>query len=507
MIVSQADSKMLPLGLRSSGGYYLFAQYYFDYKVLKKQFMFHQALHPNVTWLGSIASGKTFGTMISYCTDCLTLPRFKALSTSITSVQAEIQYQTLLVILQDNKRLEPHIADIKNRPYPTIYFTNGSTWTFRTIGYEAKNIRGLEFDRANLDEAAFETSPETVPTLRGRLRGNRLPERDGQPSVPRMARLDLTSSPAATAWFKDVWRRGEAGNPEYDPKHYLSLRSVIWENTSLHAEQIELMKAGMTDEQIRVELNAEFPDYGDSVFPLRSIEACQSIMLNDRIEEAINPVSEAGLVLPAKPGYRQDAHPRYGITHYEVPSIAGHRYIMAGDPGAGDVPRRNAAVVACFDTSVYPYELVYFDWISGHGKYQPFIQSFKYCMELYSPLFKGIDATGPGMALDQLAFEEVGIATDALNFAKDKQGMLNALSIAITGQQFRFPFIAGLFRQMAEYKLDDKKLTQDIVMTLAQIAYLARLIDKPSMDRRTNAVPVIRIGMRGVGRQANERRR
>lgn len=496
-MLTDADKLLLPAALRQSGGYSLFCQYYFDYTPTLKQFIFHQVSHPNVTWLASIAAGKTTGTAASTLTDCFTLPGFKALSTSITSVQAEIQFHIVQQWLENNKKLEHHIKDIKNRPYPTIYGMNGFEWTFRTIGYEAKNIRGLEFDRVNLDEAAFEPSSETVPTLRGRLRGNRIPPRAGRPGVPRMARLDLTSSPADTLWFKDVWKKGEKGNLEYLPQDYLSIRSTIYDNPHLTPRQIELMKASMSDEQIRVELEAQFPDYGDSLFPVSHIESGLSSRLNDEMEDAIAAET---------PGYALNVHPRHGIFQYYVPPTLDGRYVMAGDPGMGDPPLRNAGVVMCFDTSKLPYTLVYFDWVNGKGSYKPFIHSYKLCLEMYNPLFKGLDATGPSTAIDELAFEDVGITTDALNFQADKPGMINALSMAIVNRQFRYPVIQGLYKQLSAYKLDDKKLAQDIVMTMAQIAYLCRMIPKPGVAVELT-IPMRSVGLRSVGGRVAGKRR
>lgn len=507
-MITDADKVFLPAVLRENNGFVAFCQYYFEFTPHIKQFLFHQARQPNVSWLGSIASGKTMGMAVSFTADCMSLPYFKALTTSLTSVQAEIGFNLISGYFENNKRIEHHIKDIKNRPYPMILFSNGATWTFRTIGYEAKNIRGLEFDRIDFDEACFEPSAETVPTLRGRLRGNRLPERGGYPAVKRMARLDLTSSPADSVWFKEVWYKGVKGDLTYDPKNYLSIRSTIWENKSLSPEHIELMKAGMSDEQIRVELNAEFPDYGDSMFPISHIEKCETAQLNDEMEDAINPVSEGGIGLIPKPGYQMSVHPRHGVTKYIKPPSVDGRYIMAGDPGIGDVPRRNSAIVMCFDTSKYPYEMVYFDWISGHGSYQPFIASFRQCLDMYKPIFKGIDATGTQAALDELAFESAGISTDSLSFQRDKIGMLNALSMGLASGQFRFPVIAGLHRQLGGYKLDDKKLNQDLVMGFAMISYLCRMVARPNTthsDTPSN-FKVQAFNVRGVGRQVGKRR-
>lgn len=506
MAISSEDKVMLQMALRSTKGYAAFAKYYFDFAPTKHQFLMHQIDIPTMLVLGSIASGKTTGTSISMMGDHLALPAFRGLTTSITSAQANLQFEYLMPHLEENKRIKHLIKDVVKNPFPTISFMNGSVWTFRTIGFEARNIRGMEFDRINFDEAAFEPNPNTVPTLRGRLRGNRIAPKDGRPGVPRMGRMDLTSSPSDAPWFMEAWNKGDKHALEYRPGDYYSMRITIHDNPHITQRQIDLMMAEMSDEQIRVELMAQFPDYGASMFPLRFVSACEDTALNQEMEDALKPVDDTlTIVLPPVPGFDQQYHPRHGITLYQVPYKPGHRYIMAGDPGMGDLPNRNAGVVMCLDVTTYPYTLAYFHWVSGHGSYKPFLQSYRLCMDLYHPLLKGIDATGPSKAIDELGLEDLGIETDAINFGKDKDGMLNALSMLISSIGLRMPVIHGVHRQLVAYQRDDKNLNQDIVMTLAQLAFLCRMVDRPA--RPTNVYQREHLSHRlpPVGRGPNRR--
>jgi len=114
------------------------------------------------------------------------------------------------------------------------------------------------------------------------------------------------------------------------------------------------------------------------------------------------------------------------------------------------------------------------------------LRAYKYAINKYQPILKGIDATGPQKALDELAFEEYGIQTDKLNFSTEKDAMLNALSFLVTNQDIRWPPIKGVLRQMGEYTRErDAKIAQDIVMCLAEIAHLARYVpDKRSRDAK-----------------------
>ena len=253
-------------------------------------------------------------------------------------------------------------------------------------------------------------------------------------------------------------------------------------NTKLTAQMIHLMEAEYSDDMIDVELKGMFPDYGVSMFPRSHIMGCTDQSLNDAAELAIRP-EEGG---KARPGWIVDEHPRYGIVKYEAPFDPRGIYIMAGDPGTDGPPRRNAGIVMAIDIRERPAKLVYFDWVNGRGSYNPFLFSYKYAIAKYRPVLRGMDTTGTQKAIDELAFENVGISVDGINFQRDKEAMLNSLSQAVTNHEMRWPVIKGLQRQMQSYSREnDKKIPQDIVMTLAQLAFLERQAPEiePAMGR------------------------
>jgi hypothetical protein len=357
------------------------------------------------------------------------------------------------------------------------------------MGKDARFIRGSEYDRINIDEGGLSYDDQALKVLRGRLRGKRA---DGS---TRMARMDVTTSPTDAPWLKERFDRGDNSHRSFDEKFYRSIRATIYENIHLTREQVLLMEKDYTDEMIDVELRALFPDYGMSEFPKRHLDACEEQALNDQMTEALRP--ESGNV---KKGWEITEHPRHGITHWEMPADPNGRYVMFGDPGTGDPPKRNAGVVAVFATHRRPYDLVYFDWVFGKGAYRPFLQSYKYAIQKYHPILKGIDSTGTQKAIQELAFEDYGIEVEGINFQRDKDGMLNSLSVAVTDHWFRWPIIKG-FRQMRQYRrIDDKRLAQDIVMALAGCAFLCRYLPEeihqatqsarkanhPNRNRRSN---------------------
>ena len=92
-ILTDADETLLPMALRQNGGFHLATKWYCGFEPMPKQYAFHQLVVPNVTFLAGIAAGKTYGVAASYLIDCLSIPYFGALNTSVTSVQAELVFE------------------------------------------------------------------------------------------------------------------------------------------------------------------------------------------------------------------------------------------------------------------------------------------------------------------------------------------------------------------------------------------------------------------------------
>lgn len=469
-ILTEADKQMLPLALRTAKGFHLACKWYFKgWEPLWYQYDFHQKEVPNFSLIAGVASGKTTVVAASYMIDCLTTPYFRALNTSVTAKQSELPFEMIQAWIDDNPRLAHLIDKVEQRPYPTITFKNYSEYVFRTAGKDARFIRGMEFDRINYDEAGLDFGGEAVKVLRGRLRGKRP---DGQ---TRMGRMDVITSPTSAPWLRERYDRGDPGMPEYDPEGYASMRVSTYMNTHLTPLQIRMMEAEYTDDMIDVELKGLWPDYGAATFPSTHITACTDQSLNDAMELALRP--EDG----SKPrrGWRTEVHHRYGTTLFEAEYTPGHVYILGGDPGTDGPPKRNAPVVAVADVTHTPMKLVYFHWVEGKGAYTPFLSSFKYALDKYRPSFKGIDITGTQKAIDELAFENVGINVDGLNFQRDKEAMINCLIDDVTEHRWAWPVIPGLVRQMSSYKREeDRKIPQDIVMTMAEISYLSRFVQE-----------------------------
>jgi hypothetical protein len=252
----------------------------------------------------------------------------------------------------------------------------------------------------------------------------------------------------------------------------------------LTEEQIELREAEFPAEYAKIELDAEFPDYGMSTFPHNHIRACMDPSMNDEMTEALFEGTRP------RAGYNLEEWPRVGAILMEYPVKPGHVYIQAGDPGTDSPPKRNAGCVMVYDVTEVPSRLAYFHWVPGKGSYNPFLNSFKYAMEKYVPEAKGMDVTGTQKALDELGFEAFGLTIDPLHFGGLKDTLINSLALALAGHTLRHPRIEGLNKQLDGYhREDDKNEEQDLVMTLAMIAYLKRFVNAEVDGKPRGTVP------------------
>lgn len=467
MILNEADKDLLKRARRQFGGFHYATDWYFrGFVPLGYQYAIHQARQRNITVLAGIASGKTTIETASIGIDCLSTPFFKALSTSVTAKQAELGFDMFMSWTDANPHIEHLILDIKMRPWPIVTFQNFSEWEFRTSGLNGRFIRGHEYDRVLYDEAGLDGTGETVKVLRGRLRGRR-PDH----SV-RMARMDIITSPTDAPWLRERYDLGDLKNPDADLMKYLSFRIRTRDNTMLTQDQIALMEVEYTEEMKAVEMDAEFPDYGMSMFPKRHLSVCTDQNMNDIIYIALNPED----LSKPRPGYAWEEHPRYGVTKFQMPYDPDGLYVMAGDPGIDDPPKRNAGAVGVLRVDTKPHQLVYFDWVFGRGSYMPFLASYKYAIEYYNPSIKMLDTTSTQKGIQELGFEQVGIETDKMNFAQDKDVALNALSLDVTNQRVRWPSVAGITKQMGIYtrEYDRKGGAQDLVMLLAMLSHAGR---------------------------------
>jgi hypothetical protein len=435
----------------------------------------HYAPQKTVVHLGGVGSGKTAGQAFSFLTNALIKPHYLGLNTSISSFQATLMYEMLLPYL-DTPLVAPFIRDVKRRPYPVIETIFDSKLAFMTSGYQATNIRGSEWDEINCDEFGYEYDEMTYVALRSRLRGTR-PDK-----TTRDARMKITTTPTDSVPLRTRWDRGDEEYEEFDKYHYFSIRSTLFDNHHVSKAQRDEIVRDYTEEMVQQEIYAKFPDWGDTEFTTSQIQNCEDRLLNDLVES----MDEGD---PLRPILVEV--PRIGATKWQMPYEPGRAYILAGDPGTGNPPRRNAGTVMVWDCTTKPYNLVYMHWISGNGSYIPWFNSFKWAYEYYKPLFKGIDATGTQKAMDELVFEREGMPVDSVNFTRDKFGMLNALKLLFQYGDLRFPWLKGLHNQLLHYKIPDDNIAQDLVSAMMVFAYLTRYLPESIRNKEVQVASVV----------------
>jgi len=119
--------------------------------------------------------------------------------------------------------------------------------------------------------------------------------------------------------------------------------------------------------------------------------------------------------------------------------------------------------------------MVYFDWVMGHGSYEPFKASYAFAWDKYHPIAALVDSTGTQSLWDEQIFLNMGIWVEGMNFSGQKHAMLTSLIQLIQRQKIRFPYIQGVRSQLISYSISqDGKLAQDIVATLMMAAFYLR---------------------------------
>ena len=257
-------------------------------------------------------------------------------------------------------------------------------------------------------------------------------------------------------------------------------------------------------EIVAAEMGAEWPNYGSAYFPERYVDIAIDQDMYDDCYISLNPEKEGE---KPKLGYALEEDARIGTTKFSLPYITGNRYIIAGDPGKGNPPHRNAGVVLVADVTQRPYRMVHLNWVAGNGAIRPWIQAYKNAIDIYQPERKGLDVTGTQEYMDEIAFQEAGISTDGISYSADKYGMLNMLLYDLQYSRWRVPPIAGLVRQTKTYSLEadreDRGLAQDLVTTWSQLSWLIKDIPRDvvevnsaqdQLEAARRARPIARLG-------------
>ncbi|MBE7473133.1 MAG: hypothetical protein HS114_28720 [Anaerolineales bacterium] len=450
-----------------------FIKYYFGGRELREwQFYWHHARQTQLTCVGGVGSGKTVGAGLSYAAFAAMTPGYEYMNVAPTAWQSTLQYRAILAEAAD-KPFEKFIYKYAERPYPRIILKhNGigeSTLWFMSAADDAERIQGVSLDAANVDECGVLIDGSWLLTmLISRLRGT-VSMKNGR-ERPRQRRLSCITAnyEVAPPW---LWERMDRMFEQ--PEYFLSM--VIKSEDNLSKEDIDSFKLVIPKDQWEMMLEGKKPEGSGEHFHVHSVTACEDWSLNRHAQYHLLEKE-----VPT-PEWAYEENPGAGCVHWEMPSEAkkGRNYLLIGDPGSDNPPRRNAGVIWVLDITDFPRQratLVYFKWVYGNGTYDNFLTAYEYAYRKYRPIDALIDSTGTQKLWNEQVLLDRGIQAAGMNFSGDKKGMLVTAMRLVERQLIRWPYIQGIRGQLLTYKLaEDNKLPQDIVAVLMMAAYFLRM--------------------------------
>ncbi len=441
-------------------------KYYFEREFRPWQWYLHHAEQEDLTVLGGVGAGKTIGMGLSQALWAASTPAYSFMNLAETLFQSKLMYDAILREA-DGKPFERMILRYRERPYPYIVIANDyigqSELYFMSAADDSTRILGWEGDAMNLDEAGLILEgDQIIANMASRMRGN----------VKGRERLNRLSVITASYLTSPAWLWARMGMMHEDPVHFLSM--IVKSEDNLSSRDMEILRRRIPKELQSSMLDAEKFEGAGVHFNLAHVAACEDKSLNRHMNhhtyERENPT----------PGWRYEENSLVGCVKWEMPSEAGQgrQYKMFGDPGTNNPPRRNAGCIGVFDITDFPTEpaqLVYFDWVYGHGSHMPFLLSYKHAWEKYRPLEAYVDSTGTQSLWDEAVLFNEGIWATGLDFAGRKNHMLTATQSLIERHKFRWPFVQGIRTQLVGYDITrDKQLAQDIVAMLMMAGFTLR---------------------------------
>jgi hypothetical protein len=485
------------------------------------------ALHPGEPWLHA----------------ALSLDQAKKAYSAILDLASKKHYRSD-GSMTERTFAEVFIQDKREFPQPDIYFKPwdehdggevagaqqfGNRIMFRPLGDDdLERLRSTEAGQGSGDEILREVrDAKTINHLRGCLRGlnpwalahlpaekrmeiSRLQQLVGLGNVQgdqdMIDKAEVQLGEMGVDRLKRFFAIGNAGEPEWvwevmdlaedDPRYAWFIQVSMYDNIRLSpSDRASLEEAWGNDPEARqVELMGKRPlGLGTEIDPQ---------LLTASVRNGLG-----GTILKQ--------HPSYGTIHYEKPPQRGHFHIIAGDPGKGKVPDRNAWCVIVLDISAQPAEIVYFE--VGNLKirsktYSPYLKSYKYAVERYPVVsaadiiydnggqqsgmhevilgsLKVIDGENDGESdIDtEMQQEMEGVYGNPYSFTNSmKYTAANWLIDLLRKGRLVMPRLEILIRQTSNWKLPDKDLAQDTTMALFMLVYRGyHIISNPDMGYAT----------------------
>lgn len=477
----------------------------FDYNFVdegKWQKRVHTAEQKEITVIGGFGTGKTLGVGMSAATWCAMTADFQFLNVAPKAWQSKLMYDDILREARGT-RYADLIWKKPQRPYPKIVirFRIGgklyeSSMEFMSADKNAQGILSWEGDWINIDEAGqLDNLEEVIRNLGSRLRGT-------VRGRERLGRFSMTSN----SWDNyDLWYYFDMAMEQ--PDTYLSIQSSSRHNKNITPEQLTRMTAKIPKDERERFIDGARPEGRGRYFSKQTVYDCEIKGLSEIVEAE----AERGT-----PHYEFETLQGAGPIRWQTPPRKNRLYMLFGDPGVGNPPYRNAPVLIMYDVTDFPGKparIVSFWWGYGGGRITPFVERMFRLLNIYKPVFCGIDSTGPQKNINTLINEyafandfevegkpgyisPLGIITgiSGLDFSGSKKGTyLNALRLFIEAGLMEWPReIIGIRSQLTNYDPErDKKIAQDIVATMSMGAYAIRIwfhVDPAELLAKTNTL-------------------
>lgn len=435
-----------------------------------------------------IGAGKTLGVGMAATYHGIVTPDFKFLNVARESWQSALMH-TAILEQANGTLLEELIVNSPTRPYPKIvleYLLDGqvirSTLEFMSIGEkgEATNVFSWRGDWINVDEAGL------IDELAGVV-GNLSTRGTGVTPTGRayIGRLSLTSNP----WENpDLWILYDLAVA--DPIDSIAFNVDTKDNQNITEKQIKqimkLIPEGVDKDRF---LTSKRPEGAGNYFSKETVSKCESTMLSDmykaRYAEEKDKDKQDRI-----PVIIQSA-PHLGVWRLQMPPKEGRIYFVIGDPGIGRAPSRNAPCLMVFDVTdcpMSPATMVAFWWGDGGNSITPFVTNLIEWIDLYKPIFAGVDNTGPQKNTAELINldyiwnkgKSIGSITGLDFSGPRKYSYLVATRLSMESGMILWPsFCYGIGSQCRNYdptldKSASAKLAQDTVATLSMAAFAIR---------------------------------
>lgn len=413
--------------------------------------------------LGGVGCGKTWGIAMDHLKLAAETPNYRGLVIAPTSEQVKQTWDYMVNVILPDTPYATRWVHIIESPYPTIRVTNTyvgeSTITLRSLqDYDLRRILTKQVDKISVDQAeSFENFWELLKACGTRVRGMI----NNRPSIGQIALIANASENEEMWQWVEMAKNGDTEklylNPWTESNPYLTSRDIR-----------NIRSLFSTEEEANIWMHGDRPTGSGSIFTGQIVSLCVDRTMNGMLEH-LDKLKTPDLIYQERSGI--------GIQHFEMPPDDNRTYIVIADPGSGNPPDRNSAVIMVWDVSEFverEARLVGFNWVYGNGNYQTFVHEYIRMVRKYRAYGRnGFDATGTQALFDQLLFTSENLMAENIHMtASSKMASINAARFYMGKGKLKFPAVSGLLSQLSQYTLPEKtKAAQDIVMTLCMSAW------------------------------------